>query len=233
MRGCSQCLVLDDAAPLVQALLRGARASAERPAAGGLALGHWLCALGAIGVASGREIDLVLAPLGSVSRAEERAGPRAPAWLERLLFEFDELEREGSLAASVRIFAESEDLLAAASGDAALSRSLERLLALERVVPTFATQAERCAGMGLARAARERGALALGGVVAINLPRLARRVGPWREDAFFEALASAVETALAALEELRRFQRLERGSRARVCSRSWAKRSTASAKRVD
>jgi hypothetical protein len=42
--------------------------------------------------------------------------------------------------------------------------------------------------------------------VAVNLPRLARQAGPWREDLMLEALATRVQNALDALEALAGFQ---------------------------
>jgi len=49
--------------------------------------------------------------------------------------------------------------------------------------------------------------LACGGAVAINLPRLARQAGPWREEVVHEALVARVHAGLDALEALRDFQR--------------------------
>jgi hypothetical protein len=56
--------------------------------------------------------------------------------------------------------------------------------------------------------------VACGGAVALNLARLARRAGPWREDLLLEELAQQVESAVEALAELSRFQRNARASRA-------------------
>jgi hypothetical protein len=81
------------------------------------------------------------------------------------------------------------------------------LLASGRLVPTWSSARARFAGPGLVRGLRERGALHCGGAVAINLPRAARRSGPWREDALLENLAHVLEGALDALASLRRLQR--------------------------
>ena len=64
---------------------------------------------------------------------------------------------------------------------------------------------------GLDRAKGERGSMALGTTIGINLPRLARRAGPWREDVFLESAAQAVESAAEALVSIAAFQAEARG----------------------
>jgi hypothetical protein len=55
---------------------------------------------------------------------------------------------------------------------------------------------------GLHRFAHERGALACGGAVALDLPRIALRAGAWREDRALELASAAVASAVEALGEL-------------------------------
>ena len=54
--------------------------------------------------------------------------------------------------------------------------------------------------------------LTCGGAVALNLPRLARRAGAWREDALLEELSTLVQHALTALLALQELQRSERSA---------------------
>jgi hypothetical protein len=89
---------------------------------------------------------------------------------------------------------------------AGLEDAVERLLACGRLVPTFAGEGRRCVGPGLHRWPRERGALAVCGAVALNLPRLARRAGPWREELFLAALADLVRCAVEICDSLHGFQ---------------------------
>ncbi len=79
----------------------------------------------------------------------------------------------------------------------------EALLREGALVPAWCdVDGARWAGPGLVR--RTDGAassLALDGAVALNLPRIARRAGPWREEEFMGRLNDLVETALGALAE--------------------------------
>jgi len=189
--------VLDDPLPLVSAL--------PRPW-----LAPWLRALSALAESRGRTLDLCLPTLGGGTRAQQVAG--------RLLAELARLEPRGTPPA-LRCFVQLEDLLGCAGEGGESARAIEAALGSGAIVPAFGSPGERCGGPGLVRAARERGALVCAGAVALNLPRAARRAGPWREDAFFEDLAGMLERALTALSELERGaqrSRNARGARARA-----------------
>jgi hypothetical protein len=183
LESCGRSLVLDDPLPVVSALPRAW-------------LAPWLRALAALAESRARTIDLCLPPLGGGPRAQQVAG--------RLLLELARLEPRGAPEPALRGFVQVEDLLACAGEGPESARAIEGALASGTLVPAFGAGAERCGGPGLVRAARERGALDCAGAVALNLPRAARRAGPWREDAFFEELAGMLERALTALAELER-----------------------------
>jgi hypothetical protein len=198
-RATSYGVVIEDAGLLVTALGRAPK-SAGLPA--------FLAALSGIARASGRRIDLSFS-----------AGSGAP-WLSRLVEEIAALDDEARLRWVPRVFLDAADvvrLCAAPSGAADaddVSREIETLLQRGKLVPTWGTARARFAGPGLVRTLRERGALHCGGAVALNLPRAARRAGPWREDALLESLAGLVEGALDALLCLRELQRDQRAGSA-------------------
>ncbi len=183
LEACGRSLVLDDPLPLVAALPRAW-------------LGPWLRSLAALARARRRTIECACRRWAA---ARARSRPARAFFLE--LAELDSLAQE---APSLRAFALLEDLLAAAGESPENARALERALQRGVLVPTFGAGAERCGGPGLVRHARERGVLICAGAAALNLPRAARRAGPWREDAFFEELAAMLERALTALSELER-----------------------------
>jgi len=188
-------VVLEDCGELLHVLARAPRGAATDRLAG------WIGALTAVSRASGRSIDL-----GTRLKSRDRA-PAAPTWFERLVDDLAVAEADGPRAGLPRVYLDAAELVEAAAANPALERGVELLLARGRIVPTFSTPAERPVGPGLARGARERGALALRAVATLNLPRAARRAGPWREDALFEEVYRVLGLgldALAALRELRR-----------------------------
>lgn len=176
--------VLEDIGPVLQPLARSGRG-------GSPLLAGFLRAIGAAARAANRDLDL--------------CGPtsKSAAWLPKLIVELARLDRE---IASPRLYldvAQMEDLLGDQSD---VSRALCETIAQGRVVPVWSSPRERFAAPACRRGPRERGAVACGGVAALNLPRLARRAGPWREDRMLELLHEQVEAALLALASLRRFQ---------------------------
>jgi len=178
-------LVLEDPATLLQPLVENAR--------GGAALGAWLRGLAAVAAACGRRIDLA-AP-----------GRRAPAFLGRL---GEALAALADGAFAPRLFVDESELTVLEAGLA--PAQLDRLLAAGRIVPTWggvAGPTGRPIGPGCARRTGERAALHCGGAVALNLPRLAVRAGPWREDRMLESLALLVEHAVTILEAHAAYQR--------------------------
>ncbi|MCY2960668.1 MAG: ATP cone domain-containing protein [Planctomycetota bacterium] len=201
----ARCVVLEDCGELFQVLSRAPRGSAPDR------LGSWLAALTAVSRACGRSIDLT-ARLKSRDR-----GPSAPPWFERLVEDLAQAEADGPRAGLPRVHLDATELVEAAASHPALERGVELLLARGRIVPTFGSNGERPVGPGLARGPRERGAIALRAAATLNLPRAARRAGPWREDALFEELHRVLGLALDALAALRDLRRgtSAKGPRAR------------------
>lgn len=191
-RGTAHGVVLEDAGALLAALARNTR---------GGGLSAFLCALSALARGSDRRVDLSV-------------GAVATSVLAATLEEIASLEDEGRTQATPHVYVDARDLARIRElVSPAASRALETLLARGRVIPTWSSERARRVGPSLVRGSRERGALHCGGVVALNLPRAARRAGPWRDDALFENLAVGLEHALDALARLRDFQR-DGGARA-------------------
>lgn len=184
-------VVLEDLHRVVAPMLRATRSSAG--------LRDVLAAIGAVGRAAGRRLDLA-AP-----------GGRSGTLVGRLLPELATLFAEG--AAAPRLFLAWDELAPAVEAAGPARDAAEALVARGRVIPVWHARNERWVAPGCRRRGREQVALACGGAVAVNLPRLARGVGPWREDLLFEALAETVRLALDALETLDGLQRELRQSR--------------------
>lgn len=198
LQSVSQGVVLENAERALAPLAGAGRGRAGKRGSG---LAHWMRAAAATAQASGRRIELSL--------AAEKSGE----FLERALEALASVE---GLAAAPRLFVDErilESLLGASLGDAARAQVLDRALERGQVVPTWGRDGERFAAPGAQRGARERAAVYCAGAVALNLPRLALRAGPWREDRLLESLAGAVEAALLALARLQEFQAATRGSR--------------------
>jgi hypothetical protein len=186
LRGVGRAVAIEEPGPLLAPLVRSAR---DRGAAG---LGAFLTALAALSRASGRAVLL-----GS-------PGARHAGLSARLVAELAALTATPAGPYAPTLLFEDEDVGAAL--DAGLDRDVERLLATGRLVPAFGDEGRRCVGPGILRLWKERGALALSGAVALNLPRLARRAGPWREDAFLASLADLVRCATEICASLFAFQ---------------------------
>lgn len=192
-------VVLEDCGDLFSVLGRTPR-SGDRSAS-------WIASIAAVARASDRAIDL------TVRLKSRDRGPAAPPWFERLVADLAAAEAEGPRAELPRLLVDTGELVEAAASHPAIERGVELLLARGRIVPTFGSGTERCAGPGLARGSREHGALALRAAATLNLPRAARRAGAWREDALFEELHKVLGLALDALAALRD---LRRGAPARA-----------------
>lgn len=174
-------LVLDGAESAVATLTRGA------------SLEHWLAALAATARASCRRIDLCFS--SSVSARSIESAQRLIRAVDRR-----------PTPASPRLFADV-DLLEALPRQDSFDRCFERALMRGSLIPTWSSDQARFAAPGCARRPRERGPVACAGAVALNLPRLARRAGPWREDRLLEGLAELVTAAIEACASLFEFQR--------------------------
>lgn len=185
-RRVARCLSLEDAELLIADLARSPR--------GGSALASWLAGLAAITQATGRAIELVL--------HRPRLGT-----LEPLVETLARLQREDGQSGLPRVVVDRPDWSDAspAARDAA-----GRLLAKGLLFASWSSEPDRYAGSGLSRSAGERGARSLAAAATVDLPRIARRAGAWREDAVFEAAVEVLEIALDGLAALRDFQRESR-----------------------
>jgi hypothetical protein len=195
-------VVLEDAHALLAPLCPPGRAGSSQASSSTL-LGAWLRSVAAAANASGRRIDLSLGALGA----------RGAALGERLVREL----ADPALGASApRLFLDHVDLhawLDDTQQDASFAQAVEQALLAGRLTPTWGDGTRRCVGPGLVRSEGERSAIACAGAVAINLPRLALRAGPWREERALELLAGACQAAIRALEELGQFQQRVRTGR--------------------
>gem|GEM_PF-899439 len=189
----SRGLTLDEAGPLVRAVR-----------ARGDGLLRWLTALSAVATAAGQRICLRLddarGPDGVVSEgyAAERAA------LVVALAAARDLDR------APRVWMDVDDLGELLGEDPRVRDAVLDLLVRGTLVPSWHRGDGRPSGPGAVRLAGERGLVATGGAVALNLPRLARRVGPHDEERMLEELFGLLTCALEAGRALAAFQ--ERGS---------------------
>lgn len=174
-------LVLERPAAVLSPLLRTTRENSPH------GLAAWLRALAALAHAARVRIDL------------GTPGVRYHACTARLVEELSELESAGA----PRLYLEGAELEALLEERPDLAPALERLLAGGRLVPSWSAAESAFAGPGCERHAQERGLLACGGAIALNLPRIARRAGPFREELFQSALAELVQVALEIARALR------------------------------
>ncbi|MHC4379073.1 MAG: hypothetical protein ACYS26_20940, partial [Planctomycetota bacterium] len=161
-------------------------------------LSAWLRSVAACAAAGRRQVDLT------------SPGTRFGAARLRLL---EELEQLGDLPGAPRLYLDEEELTEMSGASTHQRAALQRLLASGRVVLTWSRGGERFVGPGCRRRDGERGLVACGGAVALHLPRIARRVGPWREERFLEELFGLLSCALEACRSLDQFQ--ERAAAAR------------------
>jgi hypothetical protein len=155
----------------------------------------WLLSLGSVAKGAGRCVDLV------------GFGGRGIGLAARLVEELDGLFDDDPARGLPRVLLERRELAAVLEAGTPDTRTrAERLLACGLLVPTWAPEGERYLGPAGRRPARERGALACGGAVALNLARVALHAGPWREDLLLEGIAHLVEQGVEALAQLARFQ---------------------------
>lgn len=143
----------------------------------------------------------LLVGLSATARAAERrvelsrpGGRSLGGFGAHLLRESAALMRAGEEAP--RLFLTWDELAGALFDDPTLRDAADEMVRRGRLVPVWGAKSERWAGPGCRRRVDEGGALALGAVVALNLPRLARRAGPWREERLCEELVALVERAV-------------------------------------
>ena len=195
LRDAGRGLYLEDVAGALASVVEPGGASFERREAPAVDL---LQSLGAAAEASGRSLGLA------------RFGGKRGVAAGRLIRCLRRAVVGGG--AAVQLYAtlpEVEDAVAAAPrGDvrAETQVAAEGLLRSGHLVPVWAPDGLRWVGPGCNRGRRERGALAVASAVAINLPRLARAAGPWREERFLQLLLERVATAVEASAAMARFQ---------------------------
>lgn len=190
-----QGLVLEELAKVVAPALRATRSDA--------ALRDVLLALAAGAEGARRHIDLAR-PTGHGA-----GGARGGAFVARLVATLDALQVDG--LAAPRLFLTLDELEAAGADalrdDSDLALAVERLLASGRLVPVWHGADGAWTAPGCVRRPKDRAPLALGAAVALNLPRLARRAGPWREDSLLGLVADAALAAIEGLVALEAHQR--------------------------
>lgn len=187
LEGSAQGLVLEGFSDLIGPARRGARQGGDEER-----VGEALAALGAIGQASGRRLDLV------------HPGGRGPRPLMRLLTGL-----VGGLALGhglPRLFLGYDEMSAALTEEPGLAEGIDALIATGRLVPVWGGPNQRFAGPALARRSREKGPLTLCAGVALDLVRIARRAGPWNEEGFLGGLVTEVNRGLEAIKRLAQAQ---------------------------
>lgn len=195
LRDTGRGLFLEDVAGLLAAVIEPGGASFERREAPAVDL---LQSLGASAEASGRALGIV------------RFGGKRGLAAGRLIRSLDRAVSEGGGAVELHAtLGEVEDAIAAAPRGEVRTRTragAETLLASGHLVPVWASEGSRWVGPGCSRSRRERGVLSTASAVAINLPRLARLAGPWREERFLQLLLERVAAAVEAFGAIARFQ---------------------------
>jgi len=183
-------VVIEGAAGVFASLARSRSTDTSSP------LLSWLLAARATAHASGRRVDLA------------NMGRRSPAVFCRFAEELLRLgDSEGVDVLTPRLYADIEDLDGAIDHSPTVEPTLERLLERRLLIPTFRGEAEEVVGEVCRRRARETGAIAVGGIVALDFVRLARRVGPWREESMLDGLSDLLSDALGGLAALAEWQR--------------------------
>jgi transcriptional regulator NrdR family protein len=187
-------IVLERPAAVLSPLLRSTRENSPH------GLAAWLRALNALAMGTRVRLDL------------GTPGARYHACTPRLVEELHELQ--GPFAP--RLFLEGLELEALLEERADLAATVDGLLSSGRLVPCWSGPEGAFAGPGCERRVQERGVLACGGAIALNLPRIARRAGPFREELFQSALVELVQAARDIAAALRDLQRVDAASGVRA-----------------
>ncbi len=205
-RRVSRVLVLERPADVLAPLARAARPGSP------LGLVGFLRSLAAVARASGARIDL------------GACGPRFTSFTAKLVEALAELPA-GRFAPHIYLDGhELEDVLAENARSPTFALAVDRLMGDGRLCSTWGEADEAFAGPGCHRRRREPGIVSCGGAIALNLPRLARRGGAWREDLVQSGIAELVQAALEVAGALDSFQRTNDTDRALGfhARRSWA-----------
>ncbi|HED65971.1 MAG TPA: hypothetical protein ENJ09_10505 [Planctomycetes bacterium] len=181
----SRAIVLERPDRVLAPLLRAARPGSP------LGLTGWLRALCAISRASGVRIDF------------SNLGPRSTAFTARLVSALAELPPGPFLPG---LFFDGHGIEALLAENQGLAAAVDRLMGEGRLVTSWGEEDEEFVAPGCRRRRREPGILACGGAIALNLPRLARRAGPWREELVQNGIVELVQAALEIASDLDRFQ---------------------------
>ena len=188
-------LFLEDVAGLLAAVVESGGGSFDRREGPVVDL---LQGLGAVAEASGRDLGIV------------RFGGKRGLAAGRLIRSLARATAEGGAAVQLHAtLGEVEDAIAAAPRGEVRARTragAEDLLGSGHLVPVWSAEGSRWVGPGCTRGRRERGVLSSASAVAINLPRLARVAGPWREERFLQLLLERVAAAVEACGAIARFQ---------------------------
>ncbi len=191
----SRGLVLENPAALLRGLAKPGRGDELE------SLGTWVSAAAAVARGTDRRLDFA------------SPGPKALAFCGRLVRVLDELYGFDDSKPLPRLFLDRGELSVLLDSTADMRSVVSRLLERGALIPTWAPNGEQFLGPAGRRLPRELGSLGCGGAASLNLSRLARQAGPWREDLFLESLAHLVEEAVEALASLARFQRDTRAAR--------------------
>lgn len=207
LQDCARGLFLEDLAGVLAAVVEpGGAAFARREAA----VVDLIRSLGAAAETAGRSLGLV------------RFGGKRGLAAGRLIRAVHGAASDGGVA--VQLYATYEEVVdaiaAAPPGEVRVRTqgAVEGLLGSGHLVPVWAAEGARWVGPGCTRGRRDRGALAVGSAAAINLPRLARIAGPWREERFLQLLLERVATAVEATGAMAELQAAARHSQGELIS---------------
>ncbi|MFT5153235.1 MAG: hypothetical protein ACI841_003235 [Planctomycetota bacterium] len=189
--GAADIRLLTGLAPLLAAcrgelVLSGFEIAVEQDAGQLLEL---LRALSALATAHGVRVGLV----------EPRCDEGRIETLIVALTHLDALRLSSEEPCSLRLFATATDVDSIAAAGGELRGSLERLLDSGAVVPVWGDEQERWLAPGVRRRFGDDQPAGLSicvAAVCLNLPRLARRAGAWREDLLFEHLVDCIDQAM-------------------------------------
>ncbi len=173
-RSVSRTVVLECPAAVLAPLARATREGSPH------GLAAWLRALGALARGTGVALEL------------GTSGARFRAFTARLIEELADLPA----GHAPRLYVEGSELEDLLRERPDLESPVERLLECGGLLGSWNGEHETFAGPGCVRRLDEPGIVACGAAVALDLPRLARRAGPFCEELFLNGLAELVQAAV-------------------------------------